>query len=294
VLGTVIASIAGVVLIAAALRDIFDVLFHESGRAVLAHVLMRVVWRAVRSVAQRRRGALSLAGPLSFLAVVITWGLLLVIGWTLVYWPRMPESFHLASGVDVGSPFVDSLYTSLVTLSTVGFGDISPATPLLRVLTPIEALLGLGLLTASISWLLALYPVLSRRRSLAYEINLLGKSERELGTSLLDIEPASAEGLISELTSRLVAVERDMATFPVAYYFSTADDRFSLPEALPALFELAERGCEESVSERVRLRATMLHDAIDDFADALRSFHGGGEAPTRELVEAYRRDHLGS
>jgi hypothetical protein len=293
VLATVVATVAGGVLILAALRDVFDVLFHESGRAVLAHVVMRGVWRIVRSVAKRRRGALSLAGPLAFIAVVATWGTLLVVGWTLIFWPRMPDSFHLASGVDAGTPFVDSLYTSLVTLSTVGFGDISPGTPALRVLTPVEALLGLGLLTASISWLLAIYPVLSRRRSLAYEINLLVKSQEEIGAPLLEIEPASAEGLFSELTSRLVAVERDMATFPVAYYFSTADDRFSLPEALPALHDLAERGSDDRVPERVRLRATMLRDAIDDFANALRGFHGGDEEATGDLIDAYRRDHLG-
>jgi voltage-gated potassium channel Kch len=290
---TIICTVGGVLLIAIALRDVFDVLFHESGRAVLASLLMRLVWRGVRGIARRRRSALSLAGPFSLLAVVTTWGLLLVVGWTLVFWPRMPDAFHLSSGVDPGSPFVDSLYTSLVTLSTVGFGDISPATPVLRVLTPLEALLGLGLLTASISWLLAIYPVLLRRRSLAYEINLLVDSQKQIGAAVLELDSGSAESILSELTSRLVAVERDMATFPVAYYFSTADSRFSLPEALPALFDLAERGSEESVPAALRLRATMLHDAIDDFANALRGFHGGAEGSTRELVEAYRRDHLG-
>jgi hypothetical protein len=244
-LPTVLCTIGGAVLVALALRDVFDVLFHESGRGVLAHVLMRGVWRAVRAVAKRQPNALSLAGPLALLAVVATWAVLLVVGWALIYWPRMPGSFHLASGVDPGAPLLDSIY-----------------------------------------------PVLSRRRSLAYEITLLVDAQESVGTSLLDLEPASAEGIYSELTSRLVAVERDMATFPVAYYFSTADPRFSFPEALPALRDMAERGADGSVPERVRLRATMLLRAIDDFAKALRGFHGREEGSTRDLIEAYRDDHL--
>jgi hypothetical protein len=43
----------------------------------------------------------------------------------------------------------------------------------LQLITPLEALLGFGLLTGSISWLLSIYPALLRRHSLAYEIALL-------------------------------------------------------------------------------------------------------------------------
>jgi hypothetical protein len=85
-----------------------------------------------------------------------------------------------------------------------------------------------------------------------------------------------------------------MATFPIAYYFATADPRFSLPAVMPGLLELAERGTEESRPAAVRLRATMLHAAIDDLAHALRPFHGtgGDDESTEELIAAYRRDHL--
>ena len=44
---------------------------------------------------------------------------------------------------------------------------------------PIEALLGFGLLSASISWLLLIHPAIARRRTLADEIALLRKAEEE-------------------------------------------------------------------------------------------------------------------
>lgn len=289
---TILLSVAGAALIVAALRDVFDVLFHESGKAMLSHGVTRAVWGAFRAVGKRRPAMFSLAGPFALVAVVGSWALLLIGGWTLVYWPHMPDSFTLGSGVDPGHPFLDSLYLSMVTLSTVGFGDIAPGTTALRVLTPIEALLGFGLLTASISWLLSIYPVLSRRRSLAYEVNLLADSQSTIGKAVEELPPDAAEAMYSELTSRLVAVERDLAALPVAYYFAAANPRFSLPATMPKLLDLAHRGLRESLPDRVRLRATMLHEAIDDFAQTAQSVHRLPGSTTEELLKAYSDDHL--
>src|SRR3954462_5093890 len=84
-LATILLTVGGAVLILAALRDVFDVLFHETGRAVLSHGVMRAIWRAVHGVARGRAWMLSLGGPLALLGVVISWALLLILGWTLVF-----------------------------------------------------------------------------------------------------------------------------------------------------------------------------------------------------------------
>jgi hypothetical protein len=160
--------------------------------------------------------------------------------------------------------------------------------------TPLEALVGFGLLTASVSWLLSIYPVISRRRSLAYEIHLLERAQREVGASVSGLDSSSAEGVYAELTSRLVTVERDMVIFPVAYYFASADTRFALASAMPSLLTLAESArTDPSATEQVRLRATMLRTAIDDFArTAADRFHGSQAESTEELLADYARDHL--
>jgi Ion channel len=289
---TVLSTVAGAVLILVALRDVFDVLFNEAGKAVLAHGVTRTVWRAFRVIGRRNRRLFSLAGPFSLLAVIGTWVVILILGWALIFLPHMHEAFTIGSGVPERHEVVDSLYLSLTTLATLGFGDITPDAAVLRLFAPLEALLGLGLLTASISWLLSIYPVLNRRRSLAYEVNLLVHAETKLDTDVLELGGEATEEIYAELTTRLVGVERDMATFPIAYYFATADERFSLPAVMPALLDLADRGIAAGQPDAVRLRATMLHEAIDDFARALRNFHGGGGDSTEELIEAYRRDHL--
>jgi ion channel len=289
-LPTIVLTAVGVLLVAVALRDVFDTLFHESGRAVLSTVLTRLVWRVFRRLGGRRR--LSLAGPAALIVVVMSWAALLIVGWALVLMPHMPDGFVFSTGTPSGR-VVESLYLSLVTLTTVGFGDIAPAEDWLRLLGPIEALIGFGLLTASVSWLLSIYPLLSRRRSLAYEIHLLTEAESEAGSSIEEMEPWAAESVYSELMTRLVSVERDMVTFPVAYYFAEADARFALPASMPSLLRLAEAGCGPEVPGPVRLRATMLRDAIDDFArTTAERFHGSVAEDTDELLGDYARDHL--
>ena len=289
-LPTIALTVLGVVLVALALRDVFDTLFHESGRAVLSRTLMRLVWRLFRAVGGRDR--LSLAGPFALITVVLSWATLLVVGWGLIVMPHMPEDFAFSTTAHAGR-VVESLYYSLVTLTTVGFGDIAPAQGWLRLVTPLEALVGFGLLTASVSWLLSIYPLLSRRRSLAYEIHLLTEAEAATDEAVHAMEPWAALELYSELMSRLVSVERDMVTFPVAYYFAEADSRFALPASMPTLLRLADAGRSPDVSEPVRLRATMLRDAIDDFARSTAArFHGSLAETTEELLDDYASDHL--
>ena len=186
-----------------------------------------------------------------------------------------------------------ALNVSLVTLTTLGFGDITPTSNALRLILPLEALLGFGLLSASISWLISIYPALSRRRSLAYEISLLRVAEAEDNLSLDALTPDVAERLLAELTSRLVAVQRDLVHFPISYYFSAADPRFSLPVAAPYLLEIARRGMHEAQPTIVRFRARLLMQAIEDLARTTATqFHGSDATTPEELLSGYARDHL--
>ena len=155
-----------------------------------------------------------------------------------------------------------------------------------------QALLGFGLLSASISWLLLIHPALAHRRSLAYEIALLRKAEGETATRLLELDPAPAEQIFAELSSRLIAVERDLVNFPVTYYFADQDERFSLGSAMPYLIGLADHGRDPSVPAQVRIRAAVLRDAIDDFAATISTrFHGARPETTEASLQAYARDH---
>src|SRR5439155_10300915 len=67
--------IIGLLLVAAALHDMFHTLFHPSGRGAIAEFISFHLWRGWRRVFPARHETLSLAGPVAFLLTVITWGL---------------------------------------------------------------------------------------------------------------------------------------------------------------------------------------------------------------------------
>ena len=87
--------------------------------------------RSFAAVFERKKERLLLA--------VFANGLLLVLASSTIYYiehPHQPEAF---------SSIPASFYWGFITLTTVGYGDVTPVTPLGRALTGIIALLGIGL-----------------------------------------------------------------------------------------------------------------------------------------------------
>src|SRR5215204_3216425 len=137
---------------------------------MLSRTLPRPLWRGSRWISAHYPTVRELCGPVALLAVIASWVVLLAVGWSLVLWPHLIEGFSFDPELTPSTRggFTDALYLSLVTLTTLGFGDIAPASGWLRVLVPLEAAIGLVLLTASLSWVVSLYPAFSRHRSLVH------------------------------------------------------------------------------------------------------------------------------
>ncbi len=292
---TLLLSLLGAGLILFALRDIFDTLFHPSGKGMLSRALPRPLWRGVRRFGAHYPVVREVCGPVTLLAVIASWTTLLAVGWALIFWPHLPSEFVFDPelGPSVHGGFVDALYLSMVTLTTLGFGDIAPTSGWLRVLVPLEAVIGFGLLTASLSWVVSLYPAFLRHRTLAHEISLVREAESETGIGIGQMDALAAEQLLSNLTSQLVTVQADLIHFPISYYFRSSNERFELSAAVPWLLRLAEEGASEDCSPGVRMRASMLRSAIEDFSATVGSrFLDLPSAPTEKVLTAYARDNL--
>ncbi len=288
-------TLVGAALIVPALRDVFRQLFHPSGTGSISWVLMHGVWRAFRPLARRYPSLLTLAGPAALLAIIASWVSLVAVGWALVYWPRLPEQFLLAPGLKPSEQagFVDALYFSLVTLTTLGFGNIAPTSDWLRVLSPLEGLLGFGLLTASLTWVVSIYPPLTRRRALAQQVALVRDAESESGVSVARAGAQAAERRLESLASQLAMIRSDLSQFPITYYFHSGDERSSLPLHMEDLLRIAEEAAGEDSPPPVRLSAAELRGAVDDFCATIASqFLGLSSAPTDHVLASYARDHL--
>jgi hypothetical protein len=175
----------------------------------------------------------------------------------------------------------------------LGYGDIVPASGWLRVLVPLEALVGFGLLTASLSWVISLYPAFSRHRSLAHEVSLVREAESETGIGVRQMDALATEQMLGSLTTQLIAVQTDLIHFPISYYFRSSKERFELSTAMPCLLRLAQEGDSTDCAPGVRMRASMLRGAIDDFSSTIGArFLNLSSASTDKVLTAYARDNL--
>ena len=292
---TLLLSLLGAGLILVAVRDIFDTLFHPSGKGMLSRALPRFLWRGVRRIGGRYPLAQELCGPVTLLAVIASWAALLAVGWAFVFWPHLARGFLLAPGLSSSAQggFIDALYISLVTLTTLGYGDITPTSSWLKVLVPFEALVGFGLLTASLSWVISLYPAFSRHRSLAHEVNLVREAESKTEIGVRQMDALAAEQMLGSLTTQLIAVQTDLIHFPISYYFRSSNERFELSAAMPYLLRVAQEGDSADCAPGVRMRASMLRGAIEDFSDTVGArFLDLPSASSDKVLRAYARDNL--
>jgi voltage-gated potassium channel Kch len=77
--------------------------------------------------------------------------------WSIFYTVLLEISPHALKGVDPGTwydNYPTATYFSFVTLTTLGYGDISPATPIAEVIVILEAVTGMFYLAVIVASLI--------------------------------------------------------------------------------------------------------------------------------------------
>jgi hypothetical protein len=246
---------------------------------------MRGFWLVSRKL--RGRGTF-IAAPLAMAAVIGAWASLAAVGWALLYLPHLTDGFVYGDRVPVRADFAEALYISLVTLSTVGFGDIVAAHPVLRLVVALQAVTGFGLLTATVTWILQTFPALNRRRALAHQLNLFREAAGPAG--LLALNPGHAAGLLESIAGNVASVSIDLLAFHETYYFREIEQRGSLPATVAYAQELASQA-QRSENAELQFAGRMLHAALDGLAEVLRGKFGHAGTTSADVFDSYELHH---
>lgn len=258
---SVISTIVGIALIAVALNDVFHTLLRPASTGRLTMILFRGTW-----LLSRRRPR-TVGGPLTVLTTIAVWIVLIAVGWALVYLPHIRDGFAY-SGANAADyhPFVESLTYSMVALTTLGLGDVVPTDPVIRAVSPLEALMGFALLSASVSWFSQLYPALARRRSVA--IDLTSLHESGLAALPPSLSPGYAASVTASVAHALAELTADLVQSTEIFYFTERDERLSAARAIGYAVELRDAALRAGDPD-IHAAGTLLQQVLDELARVL-------------------------
>jgi hypothetical protein len=244
--GTFIYTTAGFVLLALIIFDIYATVLHSSARyGPVGESLNRSVWRVARGLSfelsrPNRHRLLNMIGPLLLPLLIVVYVVLLVLAFALVYYPHVPGGFNF--GVQHPEPgWVDAVYFSGVTLTTVGYGDVVPRLALLRFIALFEAASGLVVISLAITYMLTVYGALERKRAVAVSLYHQAGEGADVAGFLIH---HYVEGRFYGLRDALRTVTRDLQGLleshidhPVIHYFHPVEVYKSTPRVLFLLLE---------------------------------------------------------
>lgn len=289
----VLFTLLGVGLILIAVLDIFQTLFHPAGRGAMSDWTAHLVWKCFRRIAERYSGVLTYAGPVAILLIISTWTACTLVGFALVYLPHMGSQYVYDPGINPANHrgFWEAMNASIGALMTLSQG-MAPKSAWLGLVRGLEAIIGFGLLTASVSWLLSIYPVIEARRSAAERASLLHGAELRNQIDLVHDCGDRAHEWIMALAADIASIRNQMAQFPISYYFHVGEPQTSLAGTLPYLYELADRAVA-SKAPPARLAATALGGAVEDFLKVLAEVFLRIETTDKqEILKAYAHEHM--
>jgi hypothetical protein len=278
-------TVLGAGLILLMLADVFHTLLYPHGSGPVCRTIMRVFWFLSRRL-KGRPG--TLAAPVAMAAVIAAWAGLAIAGWALLYLPHLPEGFVYGDGVPQQGDFAEAAYISMVSLSTVGFGEVVAGSPIIRLLTGLQAITGFGLLTATVSWFLQLFPALNRRRALAHHLNLIRESVEPNG--IAGLEPLHAAALLESLAIDVATVSIDLLSFRESYYFREVEQRGSLPDIISYAQQLAAEA-QRSPNTELLFAGRMLDASLEELAAVLRGKFGHPGDTTSAVFDSYALHH---
>jgi len=234
--------IAGVVLIGLVGVDVFFTVFHPHAHGgPFNRFVVRVVWwftgwmRHLPRVGRDR--ALSTVGPAIAIATLLGWGLALVTAFALIYVDTIDSLIFTEVR---SSRWVEAFYYSTMMLSTLGLGDVVPATPLLRLVSVAQAIVGFILVSVAVSYVIGVYGAHRITASLALDIHTLFGEDAHDGAQRvlrgIDAFDTWADSTARKLNELTVA----FAQYPILQYFRPQDRSKSLLVQVGSLLRLFE------------------------------------------------------
>lgn len=239
-----------------------------------------LLWRLFPGGGSRRgSGPPPLTGVLITIAILLTWIVLAVAGWYLVFLAD-PDAVVDATTQQPADPWA-RLYYTLFTLSTLGLGDYVPSGAPWQVLTGVASAFGFAMATLVITYLAGVSAAVTAKRQLARSIWGMGGSAQEIVRRAWDGRRFTVvEDHLMQLMTLLNGVAEQHRAYPLISYFISPDRHAADVPAVAILHDtLIILDAAEDEHRLPPLVCEPAYDAIDAYLRALP----GADADPDEL-----------
>lgn len=300
-----LAVMVGTALMVGSLVDLFLTALHPDVDGPVAGAVQRGLWHMVVAGdgrRRKRRRVMALAGPLMMVTTFAVWVLSFTVGFALVVWPFLGTGYMIEPGTGPPS-FVHALYYSGSTMSTLGYGDITPATAPFKVLAVVASLSGFSMLTGIVAYLLEVLGSLHSRVRLALRLGEDTDGRHDgpavLAEWLADEDIADVRDRFEKWADILRDTQDEMHRFPLVSLCYRSRDPHQDPEpAVRAIIRVviaAHLLASDERYRRLRTSARGLDRAVSRFMVVLAHQHLGRKV-INQLVhpepDEKDRDHV--
>jgi hypothetical protein len=251
-----LAPILGAALMLLVLSDVYlTVLYARAGSGIISPRLAYGTWQLFRWTARpfprTRQKILSFCGPTILVLLVTVWTLLLAVGIGLVIWPHLGTSVR-ASGEQTPTDLLTAIYAGGNSMMLVGAASFSPQTAAFKLLFLFTSLVGMSMITLTLTYFLQIYNAIQRRNTAALDVHVATDETGDAAELLASLGP---RGDFSDASSHLVELASHMTTAKESHHFYPVLIYFRFPEPFYAVTRVAVVALDT---------VTLIKSALDD------------------------------
>jgi len=220
-------QVAGALVMAAILADVFTTVLYARispyiSSAWLGDCVWWIVHRVDRWVHPKKELLIGFAGPLTLLLVLLLWTVGLALGCALVMHPALGSGIAFTRG-QTPTDFVSSFYAAGISLALTGSTDFEPQTTAWRLLFWFNSLVGVSVVTLTLTYFMQVYSALQRRNTFGLKLWVASGETGDAGELLARLAQGGrlerVDQKLIEISAEMVGVNESHHFYPVLFYF---------------------------------------------------------------------------